>query len=140
MNGPDSIVGIPPRVTEETAPFWDAAREGRLLAERCSQCGAESFPPRGMCRKCHSRDCAPFEVTGPGQVYSFTVNHQRWLPEQQVPFAVVLVEFAAHPGVRVPGRLCGCAPEEARIGMAVDIGFAPGPDGWMVPGFIVRPG
>ncbi len=132
----DSTTGIPPAVTEETAPFWDAAREGRLLAERCSACGADAFPPRGICRTCRSRETAPVEVTGPGVVYSFTVNHQRWLPGLDVPYAVVLVEFAAHPGVRVAGRLRGCPPEAAAIGMDVEVGFEPGPGGFAIPSFV----
>src|SRR4029077_7088383 len=113
----DATVGIPPAVTEETAPFWDAAREGRLLVQRCASCGAQSFPPHSMCRECRSRQTTLVEVTSPGHIYSFTINHQRWLPGLEVPFAIVLVEFAQHPGVRVAGRLRGCSPEEVAIGM-----------------------
>jgi uncharacterized OB-fold protein len=132
----DATVGIPPAVTEETAPFWQAAEEGRLLVERCTACGAESFPPRGVCRACRSRSTAPVEVTGSGEVYSLTVNHQRWLPGLEVPYAVVLVEFPGHPGVRVVGRLRGCPPDEAAIGMAVEVGFEPGPGGFAIPSFV----
>lgn len=132
------IAGIPPAVTEETAPFWQAAAEGRLVVEHCPACGADSFPPRGICRRCRSRDLGLAEITGPGVVYSFTVNHQRWLPDLEVPFAVVLVEFPDHPGVRVVGRLRGCAPEEVAIDMVVDVGFEPGPGGFSVPSFIAR--
>lgn len=128
--------GIPPAVTEETKAFWDAAAEGRLLVEKCTACGAEAFPPRGACRACRGRDMAPSQVTGTGVVYSCTVNHQRWLPELDVPFAIVLVEFPAHPGVRVAGRLRGCPAEAARIGMAVEIGFEPGPGGFAIPSFV----
>ncbi len=106
----DATTGIPPALTEETAPFWDAAGQGRLVVERCSNCGAESFPPRGICRSCRARAMVPAEITGRGQVYSFTVNYQRWLPDLDVPYAIVLVEFADHPGVRVAGRLRGCPP------------------------------
>ena len=134
----DPAVGIPPAVTEETAAFWSAANEGRLVVEHCSVCGAESFPPRGICRACRSRDTELIEVTGPGRIYSFTVNHQRWLPDLEVPFAIVLVEFDDHPGVRVPGRLRGCPPESVEIDMVVDVGFEPGPDGWAIPSFIAR--
>lgn len=134
----DATVGIPPAVTEETAPFWDAAREGRLLVQKCEACEAECFPPRAMCRLCRCRDIRFVEVVGPGQVYSFTVNHQRWLPGLQVPFAIVLVEFAKHPGVRVVGRLRGCEAEAVKIGMKVDVGFEPGPDGFAIPSFIAR--
>jgi uncharacterized OB-fold protein len=132
------IAGIPPAVTAETAPFWDAAREGRLLAERCTACGAESFPPRGICRACRSRDTEMVEIRGSGRVYSFTVNHQRWLPDLEVPFVVVLVEFADHAGVRIPGRLRGCPVDDVAIDMEVAVGFEEGPDGFMVPSFVAE--
>lgn len=133
-----AAVGIPPAVTEETKPFWDAAAEGRLLVEHCGACGTDSFPPRGICRACRSRDTGWVEVGGSGTVYSFTVNHQRWLPGLDVPYAVVLVEFHDHPGVRVAGRLRGCAPEAAAVGMVVDVGFEPGPGGYAIPSFAAR--
>jgi uncharacterized OB-fold protein len=81
----------------------------------------------------------PVELTGRGEVYSLTVNYQRWLPDLEVPYAVVLVEFPGHPGVRVAGRLRGCAVDDAAIGMAVDIGFEPGPGGFAVPSFVAVP-
>jgi uncharacterized OB-fold protein len=136
----DAITGIPPAVTEETAPFWAAAREGRLVVERCASCGAESFPPRGMCRSCRGRVLGLAEVSEPGVIYSLTVNYQRWLPGLEVPYAVVLVEFPGRPGVRVAGRLRGCPPERAFIGMAVEVGFEPGPGGFAIPSFVAVPG
>ena len=132
----NATLGIPPAVTEETAPFWAAAAEGRLLVERCRSCGAESFPPRGICRRCHGRSMEATELLGPGRVYSFTVNYQRWLPDLEVPYVIVLVEFPDHPGVRVVGRLRGCDPDAATIGMAVDVGFEPGPGGFAIPSFV----
>ena len=132
----DATVGIPPAVTEETGPYWAAAQEGRLMLERCLACGAESLPPRGVCRACTSRQTTMAEVTGRGVVYSYTVNHQRWLPGLDVPYAIVLVEFPDHPGVRVAGRLRGCAPGEAAVGMEVDVGFEPGPGGFAIPSFV----
>lgn len=132
----DATVGIPPAVTEESEPFWSAAAEGRLLAERCDACGAEWFPPRGICRRCRSRATAPVEIAGPGRVYSYTVNHQRWLPDLEVPYALVLVEFPDHPGVRVMGRLRGCPPGDVGIGMTVVVGFEPGPGGFAIPSFV----
>lgn len=129
------VVGIPPAVTEETRAFWEAAAQGRLLVQCCDACGAESFPPRGMCRACRAREVSMVEVVSTGHVYSFTINYQRWLPTMDVPFAIVLVELADHPGVRVPGRLRNCRVEAVHIGMAVEVGFEPGPDGFAVPSF-----
>lgn len=135
----DATIGIPPAVTEETARFWAAAAEGRLVVEHCPACGADSFPPRGICRSCRSRSLAWVEITGPGRVYSYTVNHQRWLPDLEVPYAVVLVEFDAHPGVRVPGRLRGCEPDAVTVGLPVTIAFEPGPGGQAIPSFVAAP-
>jgi uncharacterized OB-fold protein len=126
------VAGIPPAVTEESEAFWDGAREGRLVVELCTSCGSRQFPPRGMCRACRSRATEPLTLTGTGVVYSFTVNHQRWQPDLDVPFAVVLVEFPEHPGVRIPGRFRG---DEPAVGMVVEIGFEAGPEGFAVPSF-----
>ncbi|MGF7236684.1 MAG: Zn-ribbon domain-containing OB-fold protein, partial [Frankia sp.] len=101
---------------------------------------AESFPPYGICPACRGRRMETVEITGRGRVYSLTVNHQRWMPGLEVPYALVLVEFPDHPGVRVFGRLRGCPPDEAAIGMAVEVGFQPGPGGYAVPSFVAVPG
>ena len=135
----DATIGIPPAVTEETEMFWAAASQGRLVVEGCASCGAQSFPPRGICRSCRGRTMVPVEITGRGSIYSLTVNYQRWLPDLEVPYAVVLVDFADHPGVRVVGRLRGCPPESAAIGMPVEVGFEPGPGGYAIPSFLVVP-
>ncbi|HEY7106652.1 MAG TPA: OB-fold domain-containing protein [Acidimicrobiia bacterium] len=137
---PDATVGIPPAVTEETEAFWAGAREGRLLVEHCPACGADSFPPRGICRACRSRETTMTEVTGPGRVYSYTVNFQRWMPDLEVPYVIVLVEFPDHPGVRVVGRLRGCEPEDVAIEMEVEVGFEPGPGGFVIPSFVATGG
>ena len=57
-----------------------------------------------------------------------------------MPYAIVLVEFDDHPGVRVVGRLRGCPPEQAAIGMAVEVGFEPGPGGFAIPSFVAVAG
>jgi len=135
-----AVVGIPPAITEETREFWEAAQQGRLVGQHCDSCHAESFPPRSICRVCRSRQTSLVEITSTGHIYSYTINPQRWLPNMQVPFAIVLVEFAQHRGVRVAGRLRGCAVSEVRIGMAVQVGFEPGPDSVAVPSFVAVQG
>jgi uncharacterized OB-fold protein len=136
----ETPVGIPPEMTPETAAFWSAAAEGKLVIERCDACGVDAFPPRGICRNCRSRSMSPIEVTGRGRIYSFTINYQRWLPDLEVPFAVVLVEFPDHPGVRVVGRLRGCEPGQVAIDDEVEVGFEPGPGGYAVPSFVMVKG
>jgi uncharacterized OB-fold protein len=134
----DAPTGISPALSEETEAFWTAAAEGRLVVEQCDKCGAYCFPPRGMCRHCRGRSMSSSEITGPGRIYSYTVNYQRWLPDLEVPCTIVLVEFPDHPGVRVVGRLRGCNPEEIAIDDEVEVGFEPGPGGYAIPSFLAR--
>ena len=42
-----------PTVTDDSAPFWEAARDGRLVAQRCAGCGELHHPPRPECPRCH---------------------------------------------------------------------------------------
>lgn len=35
-------------------PFFEHLREGRFTTTKCSDCGAEPFPPRVMCPECYS--------------------------------------------------------------------------------------
>ena len=43
-----------PRPDLETQPWWDAARERRLLIKRCASCGRAHFYPRPFCPHCWS--------------------------------------------------------------------------------------
>jgi uncharacterized OB-fold protein len=134
----NATTGIPPGITEETEPFWRAASEGRLVVERCKACGAESFPPRGICRRCRNREMEQVEITSHGRVYSYTINYQRWLPDLEVPYTIALVEFPDHPGIRVAGRLRGT--DTPAIDMEVEVGFEPGPGGVAIPSFVALEG
>jgi uncharacterized OB-fold protein len=132
----NATVGTPPAITEETQAFWTAAREGRLVVEQCDSCHTKTFPLRGICPSCRARAVSPVQISGIGRVYSFTVNHQRWRPDLEVPYALVVVEFPDHPGIRILGRLRECPPDGITIGSAVEIGFEPGPGGVAIPSFV----
>lgn len=127
--------GVLPAMTAETQPFWDAAGRGELLIERCGECGHNVFPARGICARCRSRDMLEVVVDTPGHVYSFTVNHNPWFPGMEVPYVLVLVEFRDFPGIRVVGRLQTTDIGAVGIGMAVRVGFEPGPGELSVPSF-----
>ncbi len=50
------------------------------------------------------------------------MNHQPW-DGGTVPYAIVLVAFPEQDGLRLTSNLVGCPPEEARIGMPVQVTF-----------------
>lgn len=102
--------GVPPAITPETEAFWAAGRAGELIVEECPGCGLHIFPPRGVCRRCYCRDLRLTPITGPGVVYSHTVNHNAWGPDAPAEYTVVLVEFPDYSGVRFVGVYDGHPP------------------------------
>jgi hypothetical protein len=41
---------------ESTQPFWDAAKQNRLVAPKCVSCGTFRLPPSPFCFECQHRD------------------------------------------------------------------------------------
>ncbi len=80
-----------------TQPFWAAARQHRLLLQRCGGCGRHQFYPRPFCLDCGSHALAWVEATGKGTVYSQSQVLTPPAPGIAVPYTVALVELAEGP-------------------------------------------
>jgi uncharacterized protein len=122
-------VGVPPAVTHETAPFWEAADRGELVVERCTACGTSAFPPHGICPACGCRTMTWTEVVPPGVIYSYTINDNQWTLTADARYGIALVEFPDHPGLRMIGLMDGFEGEpsiDERVGFRLD----PGPAGF----------
>ncbi|NOX52331.1 MAG: nucleic acid-binding protein, partial [Gammaproteobacteria bacterium] len=65
-----------PTINEITRPYWEAARENRLLLQICNDCQSLIHYPRRWCPQCWSTDLAHTEVEGKGEVLTFTIVHQ----------------------------------------------------------------
>ena len=115
-------LGVRPAIGPETAPFWKAAARGQLVVEMCMRCGLHLFPPRGVCRRCHSREVDWVALEPPGVIYSSTVNYNAWAPGVEAIYAIGLVEFPRFSGVRFVGYVDGFDGEPP-IGALVDFGF-----------------
>jgi hypothetical protein len=124
----ESVSGTPlPEITDQTRPFWDAAREGRLVMQTCPHCGTVSFPPKPWCIECGSRDIDWAEVGPGGTVYSYTVSRSvamNW-PGWQEQLPVVLALVDVDRGARMYAQLVDCPPEEVSIGMRLEAVFVP---------------
>ncbi len=112
-----------PEVTPALAPFFAAARERRLLVQRCGGCGVLRFPPRELCSGCLATDATWVEVSGRGEIYSFNIMHQVYHPgfAADVPYAVVVVKLAEGP--KLTSNVIDCPPHELRVGMPVTVVF-----------------
>jgi uncharacterized OB-fold protein len=121
------LTSIPePQPDADSAPFWAAAREHRLVVQRCDDCGAYRFPPRPVCDHCHSTKASFQPVSGRGRVVSWVVTHQKFHPAfaARVPYVVLLVELAEQVGLFMYGNpRPASAPVTA--GMQVQATFEP---------------
>lgn len=114
-----------PTPDEASAPFFDGAREGRLMLMRCRACAAWRVPARDRCDVCWSTDTEWAQASGRGTVYTFGIMHQVYHPgfAADVPYNVAVVEL--EEGVRMMSAIVGCAAEAIRVGMPVAAVFEP---------------
>jgi len=133
MNEPREVVRPAPVVTEDNQLYWDAARQGRLVAQRCGECGRARHPPRPMCPHCHSLQFDVIDLAGDGVVYSYAILHHPQNPAFEYPIVAALVDLAE--GVRVMSNLVEIDPSDVAIGIPVTVDFRPTRDDGAVPVF-----
>ena len=116
-------MAIIPEITDLTRPYWAAARDGRLVVQRCEACGQAWHPPLPRCPHCHSAGVGWWQVAGTGTVYTYTVvTHPTHVAlAGTVPYVVAIVELDEGP--RVVTGITGCAPADVRVGMPVRVRF-----------------
>ncbi|MBX6378226.1 MAG: Zn-ribbon domain-containing OB-fold protein [Clostridia bacterium] len=127
-----------PAVDPTTQPYWEAARQRRLVIQRCRACGRHIFYPRIYCPHCLSEDVEWVEASGRGEVYAFTVVYRSRIPgyAEATPYVVALIDL--EEGVRLLTNVVECAPDEVRVGMPVEVCFEERADGFVLPQFRPR--
>lgn len=130
-----------PLPDEVTAPFWEGCRQRELRMQRCADCSRFRFHPRPLCPHCRSFRSEWVRVSGDGTLYSFVICHPPLLPAFQAsaPYAVVLVELAEDPQLRMIGGLQGAPPERLRIGQKLRVVFEDIGDGVVLPQWRLAP-
>ena len=102
----------------DTAPFWDGVRDQRLVLPYCPVSGRFQHPPRPVSLYTGRRELEWREISGTGFIYACSTLR---LPgpglDGRLPLDYAIIEL--DEGVRIIGRLLGCAPGETRIGARV---------------------
>ena len=118
---------LPGRLLPTTSPltegFWAAAREHRLVVQRCDGCARLRHYPQPMCSECHSMAWTWTPLSGRGTVYTFTLTHQLFDPRWagRVPYAIATIEL--DEGVRMVTDLPPEDVERVAIGRRVECFF-----------------
>ncbi|MCL0104588.1 Zn-ribbon domain-containing OB-fold protein [Dehalococcoidia bacterium] len=104
--------------------YTGALRENRLLGLKCNACGGCTVPPKKVCIECASEDLDIVELSGRGEIRTFTVI--RVAPEGfQAPYIVGIVELDEGPWLM--GNIIDVDCNEATmdmIGRRVRLGHA----------------
>lgn len=103
-----------------TDPFWQAAREGRLLVQRCPRSGALQWYPRAHSLPAPHEPPEWVEVSGSGTVFSYSVVHHGGHGIAR-PYVCALVELDEGP--LVFSHLVGVAEDRLAVGMPVRVRF-----------------
>lgn len=112
-----------PVPSEDTEPYWAAAKNHELKLQRCDSCEAFRFPPGPVCPECTALGGQWAKLSGKGKVHSFVVFHRAFHKafEKDVPYAVALV--ALDEGPRILSNVVGLPPDRLRCDMPVEVVF-----------------
>ncbi|MEE8601488.1 Zn-ribbon domain-containing OB-fold protein [Euzebya tangerina] len=121
-----------PVATDLGRPFWEAAREHRLVRPVCDRCGEAHFPPLPACPHCQSPAWTWTSSVGTGTVHSWTRLHRA--PEPGFPAPYVLADVDLDDGWSMLTNIVGAA--EVTIGMGVRVAWLPVADGAVLPVFV----
>ncbi len=112
-----------PQTTPWSQPFWDAAKEHRLLAQHCKECDRTVFYPKLFCPYCYSETLDWREISGEGEIYSFSVvqQHPPSAFQDDLPYVVAIVRLKDGPQMLT--NIVNCDPEKIHCGMRVTPAF-----------------
>lgn len=124
-----------PSIDPDSAPYWQGAKEGKLMIQRCKATGQAFLYSRQLVPGIVDSEVEWIEASGRGTIYSYTVARR---PAGQAfaedcPYVIVAVEL--EEGARVMSNLVTDDPDSVRIGQAVEVVFDTVSDELTIPKF-----
>jgi uncharacterized OB-fold protein len=124
LNDTLSVRREAPKPRSFSKPYWDATREKKLLVQYDRKSGKYQFFPRATSIFTGRPDLEWREVSGKGEIFSYTIAHRARPPFQgHEPFAIGLVTL--DEGVNVMANIVHCTPDRLKIGLRVKPFWAP---------------
>lgn len=114
-----------PVVQPWAQPFWEAARQHKLILQTCNACERPIHYPRIACPHCGADDLGWREASGRGTIYSYTVVESN-APSAFVadmPYVVAVIRL--EEGVQMLSNVVDCDPAELHCDQPVEVAFAP---------------
>lgn len=117
-----------PTITMESAPYWQACNAGKLMVKRCGQCEKSHFYPRAICPHCFADATEWVEVSGKGEIYSFSITRRA-----DPPYAIAYVRLA--DGLTMLSNIVEADFDTLAVGQAVELTFRESEGGQAMPVF-----
>lgn len=119
-----------------TEGYWTGAGEGRLVVQRCSDCGVHRWPPAWVCYACQSMKWDWDQLPGTGTVFSYTWADQRAVADTPLyNISVIELDGAVGEPVRLLTRVLDVDKDSLQIGLPVQVCFEAFDDEVAVPMF-----
>lgn len=122
-----------PSPSELTAPFWQAAREHRLVRPVCDTCTRSFFTPQLICPHCLGEQWSYRPSTGRGTVYSSTVVHRAPSPALPAPYELAIVDM--DEGWHLLTNIVPPRDTPTPIGTRVEVTWVQIDPNWTFPAF-----
>lgn len=113
---------LPEGVPAWQMPYWDGLKESKILVQECSGCGTLRHIPKELCPSCYSTHYEWHQITGEGEVFTYTVVHRAPTPAFQADGPYVIAHVQMDDGVRMIADL-RADPETVRTGLPVQAVF-----------------
>lgn len=122
---------ITPVPTPKDKPYWDGAKAGKLVIQRCQGCGSYNHPPVNVCNYCGDRNAElKWEpVSGRGTLNTYYICYDTSVSgfEDKVPYAVIMVELEEQRDLLLMSNILNCEYDGfgkgLTIGMPLEVVF-----------------
>ena len=124
LNDTLGILREPPKPRSFSKAYWDATREKRLIVQYDERSGKYQFFPRATSIYDGHRNLDWREVSGKGEIFSYTIAYRARPPFQgHEPFVIGLVTLDER--VNVMANIVHCDRDRLNIGLRVKPFWAP---------------
>jgi uncharacterized OB-fold protein len=124
-----SVPRAPIKPANFSLPFWEGTREKKVLLQYCPRTKQYQYYPRPVSLFTGRRDLEWREVSGHGEIFSYTVARLGNGPFRgHEPYVIALVRLLE--GVNVMAHVVRCDLDAIKVGMKVVPFWAPLPDGF----------
>ena len=126
-----------PRPTPTEQPFYDACAAGKLVLQRCQNCGHVLFYPRTHCDACQSDQLVWENASGAGTIASYTVVRRGVSADFEAPYVIALIDLAE--AQRMMSQVVDTGADALAVGLSVRVDFAAWSEDITLPVFRLHP-